>query len=761
MNKAITDGLVLMPPPFSAGLGLWSSGDGTPGSPTYNNQGNAAYVPADQDFGGCLELQKTDNVQKLRHMGQTPILPGCYLQVTVRIKAVSGSLPNVRVAAWAGDAAGNAVAGLPLNGVETTLTQYGTVVEVSAIIGTGHRAGVDMPWGLTPVYAHIGLDLTGPTGGVVRIDDLIVEDATRVFLRDMMDWVDVRDYGAVGDGITDDTSAFLAADAAATGGGVLVSEGTYHLGQDVTFDNRVRFEGQVTMPVAAILTLSKNFELPSYIDAFGSEEVAFRKAFQCLLNNADHESLDLGGRRISVSGPIDMQAAVPNRTSYAQRRVIRNGQLRAEDTGAWAPQQVTSVGTYDPAVPTRLSNVTNIANVQVGSLVQGAGVGREVYVRDVNVAAQTLTLSMPLSDATGSQTFTFTRFQFLLDFSGFASLQDFELTDVEFQCNGLASGALLAIDGSIMQFRDCVFNRPGHRGIASPGEACQGMLVDRCKFLSNESSVLAQNRGSIALSANANDVKLRDNRATRFKHFAVLSGSYIIVSNNHFFQGDDAANGVRTAGIVLTQRNCHATISGNYIDNCSIEWTNEREPDPNFSGGFGFSGLSMNDNICLCSNVAPWFAFLVIKPYGTGHFVNGLSVTGNTFRTIGGTIDRVDRVDTSFAPLDLSRMFRIDYAANTYHNVTTRSYNPLIVSHAQNTAAVQWDVDTAGQLPFAGQALDVSGLVARGRVETSNNTTRYDLPYTTTQHGTNKDHVLLVWPTGVRGTMNVTVRCDK
>lgn len=35
MNKAITDGVVLMPTPFAAGLDVWSSGDGTPGSDTY------------------------------------------------------------------------------------------------------------------------------------------------------------------------------------------------------------------------------------------------------------------------------------------------------------------------------------------------------------------------------------------------------------------------------------------------------------------------------------------------------------------------------------------------------------------------------------------------------------------------------------------------------------------------------------------------------------------------------------------------------
>jgi hypothetical protein len=50
MNKAITDGLVFMPPAFENGLDVWSSGDGTPGSPTYDGAANAALVVADQDF---------------------------------------------------------------------------------------------------------------------------------------------------------------------------------------------------------------------------------------------------------------------------------------------------------------------------------------------------------------------------------------------------------------------------------------------------------------------------------------------------------------------------------------------------------------------------------------------------------------------------------------------------------------------------------------------------------------------------------------
>lgn len=93
MNKAITDGLALMPPAFSSGLDVWSSENGTPGSATYDGAGNAAFVPADGDFGGALEIVKQSTTTKLRYMGETPLLPGMYLRITARIKAVSGNLP--------------------------------------------------------------------------------------------------------------------------------------------------------------------------------------------------------------------------------------------------------------------------------------------------------------------------------------------------------------------------------------------------------------------------------------------------------------------------------------------------------------------------------------------------------------------------------------------------------------------------------------------------------------------------------------------
>ncbi|MEJ6709869.1 MAG: hypothetical protein QNK92_13925 [Amylibacter sp.] len=147
MNKALTDGIQLMPPAFALGLDVWSSEDGTPGSNTYDGASNATLIAADADFRGCLELLKTSNTQKLRYSRNTAMYPGCYWQIWARIKAVAGPLPSVLIAAWAGDANGGHVTGLDEAGSSTALVNYGEVIEVLAIVGSGSRGGVDMIWG--------------------------------------------------------------------------------------------------------------------------------------------------------------------------------------------------------------------------------------------------------------------------------------------------------------------------------------------------------------------------------------------------------------------------------------------------------------------------------------------------------------------------------------------------------------------------------------------------------------------------------------
>ncbi|WP_171130759.1 MULTISPECIES: glycosyl hydrolase family 28-related protein [unclassified Ruegeria] len=761
MNKAITDGIVFMPPAFANGLGVWSSGDGTPGTPTYDGSGSGAFVPSDADFAGCLEIFKTNPTQQLRYMGQTPLQPGCYLQIKARVKAISGPLPQVRIAGWAGAAGDVNVAGVAQQGSATQLSGYGTVHEITAIVGTGYRAGVDMPWGPTAIYGHFGIDIEGTNGAVVRVDDIEITDATSVFLRDMIGIVDVRDFGAIGDGVADDAAAFEAADQAANGRKVYVPEGVYFLGQDVSLNSEAVFDGTVTMAPETMLLLTKSFDLPTYISAFGDETLAFKKAFQALLNNSDHDSLDLGGRKISVSEPIDMQAAVPNRDSYATRRVIRNGQFDVKSSSAWDTDVYTSVATYSTSDPLRLSNVANVANIPVGSLVTGSGVGREIYVRDKNVGAAQITLSAPIYNAAGTQTFTFTDFKYLLDFSGFSMVQKFNMESIEFQCNSRCSAIRLAPTGNTFALKDCFVSRPMDRGITSIGSGCQGMLIDGCQFLSSEEGEDVADRTSIAVNSNGNDVKLRHNRANRFHHFAVLGGSNNLVLGNHFFQGDSVPNGVRNAGLVLIGAYNSSSVAENYVDNCFIQWTNERDANPNFSSSFSFSALSITDNVFYCSDVAPWFSYIVVRPYGSGHFLNGLTVTGNTFRTNAGNITRVDRVDTTFAGLDKDRYANVTFDNNTFHGITTFCANPLRIRHVQSSNAKGWTIGSGGRLPFGGKARSCDSVVSLSRMRNNLNADTFYSPYVELAQGSSGNNVKLQWPEAVRGTVSVTMRVEQ
>jgi hypothetical protein len=759
MNKAITDGLVLMPPPFSAGLNLWSREDGTPGSASYQGQPNAALVTNDQDFAGCLELQKTDAAQKLRSFAQTPIQPGLYLRVTARVKAVSGNLPSVRIAAWAGDVGGANVVSVTQVGPVTTLSSYGEVVTVSAIISPAARTGVDMPWTTEVVYAHVGLDLTGATGGVVRIDDIVVEDVTNVFIRKLMDWVDVRDYGALGNGSTNDSVAFLAADADAQGREILVPSGVFRLTSDITINSRIRFEGTLSMPTNRRLVLTRNFDLDTYGQAFGSELEGFRRALQALFYFTDHVTLDLSGRRVDMSEPIDV-AALVGLTNFTGRRVVRNGSLNAVASPSWATEDFSAVGTYSTSNNTTLTGVANVANIPVGALVIGTGVGREVYVRSKNVAAGTIELSQPLWGAAGTRPYTFRRFKYMLDFSGFEQLSRFEMEDIEFNCLGQSSGVMLPITGGTSRFMSCTFNRPMDRGVSSPGTGCQGMFVDMCQFLSNESSVPAQDRTSIALNVNANDVKLRNNRVVRFAHFAIVNGTGHLVHANHFFQGDDEAAGIRRAGLVFTQTNVSTVVTGNYVDNCFIEWGNEHDSAPEENGEFSFGGLNIVGNVFIASSTTSAFRWVVVKPYGPGHYLNGFSLVSNSFRVFNATIDRVDMLDTTHASLDFARSRNVRVEGNSFNNVGQGIMNPVIVSHTQNSEASTWNVDAGGFVPFGGRIRMVEAVMPEGNITNSSNAARYVFPNAVPGTGTQGSEAQLRWGEAVKGKAIVNMRMD-
>jgi hypothetical protein len=761
MNKALTDGIQLMPPAFALGLDDWSSEDGTPGSSTYDGASNATLIAADADFGGCLEMLKTVSTQKLRYSGNTPMIPGCYWQIRARIKAVSGPLPSVRIAAWAANSSGAHVTGLDETGPSVALQNYGEVVEVSAIVGSGARGGVDMVWGQTPVFAHFGIDLTGVSTGIVRIDDIIIEDVTSIYIQSKLDVVDVTDFGAVGDGTTNNVAAFEAADAAANGRTVLVPEGDFNLNSTVTISSEIRFHGTVTMPSNAQLQLLQNFDYPTYFTAFRNEQTAFEKALQALFNFTDHESLDLMGRSVELTSPVDVHAVVGNKDRHSNRRVIRNGRLSANSNSSWASETVTRTASYDANDPYKLKNVANASGVLAGSLIEGAGVGREVYVRSVNASNGELTLSLPLYAAPSNQTYTFTRHKYLLDFSGFEWLSRFTLENIDFACNGRSSGVMLADDGLIFHVKDCYFSGPKDRGLTSTGEACAGILLDRNQWLSNEQDLSVSQRSSIGFNVNCNDAKIRNTRAIRFNHWCVISGGGAIVSGNHFFQDDSTGGNIRNPGMIIARNHPKITIIGNYIDNCSVEWTNEHDPTPDIVTGYSFGAMTMTGNHFTSSDSVEWFRWISIKPHGTGHFLNGVTITGNVFKAFDGPeLQRVENVDDSIAPLLPEKFRNVTIDSNTFNGVRDTFMNPLTIEVEKTSIATGWRTGIGAFMPFEGKARFGTALVPNGPIRNSSNQIVYTQPYFTGETGPTGKSFDIDWSQGVKGKIRATIRCD-
>ena len=151
----------------------------------------------------------------------------------------------------------------------------------------------------------------------------------------------------------------------------------------------------------------------------------------------------------------------------------------------------------------------------------------------------------------------------------------------------------------------------------------------------------------------------------------------------------------------------------------------------------------------------------MIKPFGSGHGISNLTVNGNTFRSINGNIDRVERIDTSYADIDRTRLRHIQFMGNNFNNIRTRSQNPLRLSHTQNSASSVWSIETGGQLPFTGYARDVEALVAKSEIKSSSNHKTYHMPYVTLEKGSAKDRINLNWPEAVKGQMGLKIRCDR
>jgi len=246
------------------------------------------------------------------------------------------------------------------------------------------------------------------------------------------------------------------------------------------------------------------------------------------------------------------------------------------------------------------------------------------------------------------------------------------------------------------------------------------------------------------------------------KHFGVIAGGGHMITGNHFWQGDDAPTGDRTAGILLTARNPSCVITGNYVDNCFIDVSNEHAKYTNVgSGTVPFGALSITGNIFIVSDVASWFTFIRLSPYGTGHHIDGLSVVGNTFKEITSSpIDRIESVVTSNGNFDHSLTKNVVFQGNSFNEVNLHTENPAYVDMTQSSAATTWSYSHAQKVPFGGQVRGVEGWSAIEAIQDSGNASQFDSPYFTPAQGAAGDVVNISWPAARKGRLQMKLRCD-
>ena len=126
-------------------------------------------------------MRKVETVQSLRYMGELPVIHGGYFEISARVKVLRGPVPMARIAAWPGGAHGRRVGGMPDAGPLFRLRGRGAVCAVRAVIGPGAVPGVDLVWDARVLYAHVGLDMVGPDGGVARIEGITIRDVSADF----------------------------------------------------------------------------------------------------------------------------------------------------------------------------------------------------------------------------------------------------------------------------------------------------------------------------------------------------------------------------------------------------------------------------------------------------------------------------------------------------------------------------------------------------------------------------------------------------
>ncbi len=557
--------------------------------------------------------------------------------------------------------------------------------------------------------------------------------------------VDVRTFGAIGDGVADDSAAFDRAAAAAGPAGIVVPEGTFRLARDLVLEVPVRFLGRISQPAGRHAVFLRNLDHSSYRAAFGDRE-ALDRALRALFAVQGPAVLDLEGRTVVLSRPLDF-ARLGGTLRGSGRKGIRNGTFAVAPGPAWEGETIRSRARFDPTDPCELRDVAPGARIAPGALVTGPGLGRAVHVREPETEGRTARLSLPGWGDAETGRYEFRRLRFALDFSGLGELGDFLLEDVRLDLRGAAAGILLPERHRSFRGIRLVVDAPAGQGLSGLGRLTSGLELDQCRF----EAVGAQDVGMASAGAS---VRLRGCVFEGFAIAAVLSGRSNLVSGCRFVGG---GTGGRSTALLLTRREPRCEVVGTAFEGCGIDWTDEHESRFDAGRKAGFGGLGLVGNVFEATDAAEHETWLTIRAHRRAQPIRDLAVIGNTFAAIGGRSDRVETVCASGARLDLSRMRRIEWHGNTCRGVLFPAANPVTRQFRLRIPTRIWTLDPGGALPFGAVATEIVAVTAVELRNAAGDPVR-EIPSVGVDQRTGR--LRAQFPIPVSGALRVTIRCD-
>ena len=756
MTLDMIGGASIIPHKFIEGLEKWRSDLRNKNAPKLDTFENISINLGGNDDYAKLSLAKNQDSIQLVHDEPIPISDTQYLEVKFSVTLLTGVSPSLRVIATPSTQTKSAISGFAQNGPSQELLS-GVTTEISAIIGPGARPGVDLVWTNNSKFLMFGIEIFGANGANLLIDNISITDVSGAFMAVHSGIVDIRDFGGIGDGATDCFDAFATADSLANGRTIYIPEGDFYISKKITIHALLQCKGRIIADKTTPIMLAGRFDLESYIHAFKDDVVAFEKAFQALFMFSDHTTLDMRGRIVTLTKPIRLCELLPDSSKFTKNRVLLNGSLDCSNSPDWNASSVQGKASYDESTASKLlTDVENIEQVEIGSHVHGTGVGREIYVIDKDVIAKTVTLTHELYGANSRQTYTFTRFRFLLDLSEVDWIANFHLMNMEFSCRKTASAIMLSKDGIANKIVHCIIGAPGDRGICSYGFGCNGITIESCQLGSWEWSVPANERRTIGICTHSGDMKIRNNRGVYFRHFMVIARGGHIIMGNHFFAENPDASLERNAGIVFSSGGTKTTFTGNYVDHCWIELGFEHNGGALERGNKNFEGIQILGNIFTGKTVASGSPnhFIVLAPLGENCKIMSMNVCNNMFINYGHLLTKVEGVNESIGTIDWSKTTQLCFENNTFSGFEEETWSPIVRKVSKTSATKTWEFDFQNQLPFNSFARSITSIVGNSDLNPIN------MPVAEVERGTNKTKVALLFDTATKGSATITVSAN-